>query len=1043
MSVISGNPYSSPKNINLRDGILRFDTSKTSNPLTNDSTGWGLYVNSSNELIYWNKTSITTLGAAGGGGGSLDASYSDGHTITVDDGAVVFNDATGGAANILEFNKTATGSGNILDFDFSAAFTGNVLNLDMGSAVAAVGIVIDSEAGARTGVDLLFTDDSTGAGHIAIQVNKSGAGTTGVGFDYNNSYAGSPGGNAIQLTFDANDGLDTGGILITRGAGVRTDNAIAIADNSTGNVSIIDVNVTGVYTGHVLDINFSAAATGSGILITTGSNLAGNAIQIVTANERTAPVVLITSAGTDGGTDDHIFDINVSGLLNSNVLDIVYSVAASDGNAIYIDMATNLAGGALNIAATGTRTDSLIDITTGDGGSVDGSVMFVDNTAVHTGSLVTLTTSAAATTGSLLHLNLDAGVAYKAITFDHAGARTVATILATFDGTFGATGGGTFLDANISMTGALASPFIDIDVSGVYTGNIVDIALGAASTGDVIAVDMNLGVAARFLFLDAGGGVRTANLITVTYDSTGNLDLAEINDSNTGTGHLFDINTSGIGSGNIIDITYSAADTGDALSVVMADNVAGGALVITGAGTRTDSLIDIVTTEAGSIDGVVLISQTTNIFTGHLLTVSATGANTTGGLVHLSTGTSNIAGKVMTVDTAGARTGELFLFTLDHTFASGAGGTLFNIDISTLTGAAASPLIDIDITGGVHTGNIFDFATDQASTGTIFEINMTSAVAAKLQNFTLAGTRTVDAITITDSSAGAVDVFQVTSTSTSSGHIFNIDIDSVFTGNVFDVTFGTSAATGEALMITMGTNVAGRAVAISSAGTGVSGEGSAIDVTHTGALVAGADVVTLQATGVLSSTSNILALESSGAAVSGSFALYIDVANDMEAIKVDTGTVTFDESLSVGTTLAVTGATTLSSTLSYRNLSELVTATNVITAAESGTVFFLDVVGGFTSTLPAPAAGLNFSFIVKTAPTTAYIIATNGGANVLYGKVVERAGGAGVAGAAQDTVNFVASQAIIGDRYDFVCDGTNWHMKGIVDVSAACTFAVT
>ena len=50
---------------------------------------------------------------------------------------------------------------------------------------------------------------------------------------------------------------------------------------------------------------------------------------------------------------------------------------------------------------------------------------------------------------------------------------------------------------------------------------------------------------------------------------------------------------------------------------------------------------------------------------------------------------------------------------------------------------------------------------------------------------------------------------------------------------------------------------------------------------------------------------------------------------------------------------------------------ENVTATNVITAAESGKTFFLNAVGGFTSTLPAVAAGLRFRFIVKTAPTTA------------------------------------------------------------------------
>lgn len=37
---IAGRTYSTPKNINLKDGILRFDVSKSSNPLSNDSKGW-------------------------------------------------------------------------------------------------------------------------------------------------------------------------------------------------------------------------------------------------------------------------------------------------------------------------------------------------------------------------------------------------------------------------------------------------------------------------------------------------------------------------------------------------------------------------------------------------------------------------------------------------------------------------------------------------------------------------------------------------------------------------------------------------------------------------------------------------------------------------------------------------------------------------------------------------------------------------------------------------------------------------------------------
>lgn len=123
---------------------------------------------------------------------------------------------------------------------------------------------------------------------------------------------------------------------------------------------------------------------------------------------------------------------------------------------------------------------------------------------------------------------------------------------------------------------------------------------------------------------------------------------------------------------------------------------------------------------------------------------------------------------------------------------------------------------------------------------------------------------------------------------------------------------------------------------------------------------------------------------------------------------------------------------------------ELVTATNVITAAESGKTFFLHAAGGFTSTLPAPALGMMYRFIVKTAPTGAsYVITTTGGSNLLYGMMVERAGGAGVAGAAQDTFNFVVNQSIIGDWVEFFSDGTNWYYHGMVDVAAGNTVSAT
>ena len=125
---------------------------------------------------------------------------------------------------------------------------------------------------------------------------------------------------------------------------------------------------------------------------------------------------------------------------------------------------------------------------------------------------------------------------------------------------------------------------------------------------------------------------------------------------------------------------------------------------------------------------------------------------------------------------------------------------------------------------------------------------------------------------------------------------------------------------------------------------------------------------------------------------------------------------------------------------------ETVTTTNVIAASESGTTYFLSLAGGFTSTLPAPAAGLNFKFIVKTAPTTAYIIATNGGADIMIGGINELEVDTADDGPYDDnadTLNFVANIAAVGDWVEFVSDGTSWYFTGQTNLDGGITTATT
>lgn len=120
---------------------------------------------------------------------------------------------------------------------------------------------------------------------------------------------------------------------------------------------------------------------------------------------------------------------------------------------------------------------------------------------------------------------------------------------------------------------------------------------------------------------------------------------------------------------------------------------------------------------------------------------------------------------------------------------------------------------------------------------------------------------------------------------------------------------------------------------------------------------------------------------------------------------------------------------------------ETVTTTNVLTAAESGSTYFLDLAAGFVTTLPAPQSGLRFTFIVKTAPTGGnYTVVTNASANIIKGNANSVAGDAGDSGTGDDTINFVANQSVAGDKVEVYSDGTSWFAYAVTRVAAGVTF---
>jgi len=152
------------------------------------------------------------------------------------------------------------------------------------------------------------------------------------------------------------------------------------------------------------------------------------------------------------------------------------------------------------------------------------------------------------------------------------------------------------------------------------------------------------------------------------------------------------------------------------------------------------------------------------------------------------------------------------------------------------------------------------------------------------------------------------------------------------------------------------------------------------------------------------------------------------------------------DSLNV-TTLSI-GGTAITATAAEINaaadvVTEAVTTTNVITAAENGTRFVLNSATGFVSTLPAPAAGLEFWFYTGATPPSSgnHTVVTDSSANIILGNIASPEDAAGSVAVVQDadTISFVASKAVHGDYSHVWSDGTNWYLDGMCSVQDGMT----
>lgn len=149
-----------------------------------------------------------------------------------------------------------------------------------------------------------------------------------------------------------------------------------------------------------------------------------------------------------------------------------------------------------------------------------------------------------------------------------------------------------------------------------------------------------------------------------------------------------------------------------------------------------------------------------------------------------------------------------------------------------------------------------------------------------------------------------------------------------------------------------------------------------------------------------------------------------------------------DKAVALGSTLSVAGAATFAGAVAITGAisgpyvattvqSALVGATVVLTAAQSGGIFFNRSTSGSPSwTLPAATtAGLEYTFVC--ANTTAGFTVT--GAQVIHFKT----SASGTVLTSTTTLTNTQATAIVGDFISIASDGAVWWMTGISGIFAA------
>ena len=765
MSTFNGKSFTDPRNINLKggstgSGLIRWHPVPSGSPgnwATNPfgTTDYGLYINSSGQLVFSSTGSLTVLGTPGGGGSipSFNAVYAVNQTLTVAGTTFKIDNATNDATNVVTVTDTGAGSGNLIQITNTGSGsdingTSSTWGFSKAGAMTALTAVFAGTAG-TTSLTMTLGNIVTSAGGLAMTkasdtatlsvTNNSNVTATQVAFAGSGTFSGSTTTSFFTIT---PSGLTTGTavylpvVAISTGKGLYINYAgttshtsgklfqidsAATAMTSTGRMMLI--NHTGVIGVNailsefisaatdetiVAQVTASGAITGSLLVLANASSLTGMALSIPNADSLTTGFgINVGSSSTALTTTGRLFLVSHTGTSTSTGTLAEITSAAADTTVISQVTATSTLTGTafvVNIASV----------------TVTGTGISVIGTALTTGVALRLASSGTGlTSGSLIRASTGTtgAIATNGV-FSFVGTGAFTTTASTL-GLFHVAGATTVTGTIMSILGGAQTSGIALNITdpgiGMTSGSllrVISATAGAVATNGVVSFQASGAFTSTTIgFVNViGSGVTAGTIVAIQASAVSQTVTTAlmVTQSTVTTGYT----------GNLVQFTGSGTTSaGNVLAVIGVNTTAGNVVSITNASASQtgNSLLSVVQsgTTTAYTGAVVAITATTTTGTGQALLVTADGITTGGTAIKLSvaaltTGT----GLLLTNGTSGITTGSLLSVT------AGGTGTIETNGIVSLVHSGA-----YDSTSNAGFVNI---TANSTLTGTVLAVNATA-----------------------------------------------------------------------------------------------------------------------------------------------------------------------------------------------------------------------------------------------------------------------------------------------------------------------------